>query len=321
MESSACPQCPWMGAGMMASRRGHDFGRGPMAQAVRFLNDAAFRDSVEAPMTSTQKQTIETDVAQIKSDMATLRGFRPQFQAARQAHDTAALHALMSSTRPAMLQIRSDREAIMAIVAQYHPKAAAGNSMKRPNFALEMRFLRDANFRDSLERPMTVADKDTIETDVTQIKSDIALLKTLRPQMRAAREAQDTARLRALFRSSRPEFHLIRADRHTIIEILERYKSQAGSVQTANLLDPVYPNPVRLGTGPATISYHLTAAGPVTIIVTDAFGNIVEQISKDSQPAGNYTLAVGSSIAKAGAYYVTVIGGGSKSTRKLAIVE
>ncbi len=167
---------------------------------------------------------------------------------------------------------------------------------------------------------MSSTDKQTIESDVAQIKNDITTLKGLRPQFKAAHEAHDTAALHALFRSARPTFLQIRTDHKQIIQIIMKYRSASGT-QSEHLLDPVYPNPVHLGTSGATITYHLTSAGPVNILITDASGNTVQDISKDAETAGDHTLTVGSSLTKPGAYYVTVIANGTKSTQKLAAVE
>jgi hypothetical protein len=189
-----------------------------------------------------------------------------------------------------------------------------------PRLAKAWKFLNNESFRASIEKPMTVADKQTIESKVTEIKGDIETLKALRPQWIAAHKSEDTAQIHELFHEGRPAFKQIRADRKIIIAIIAKYKN--ASTASSELLDPVYPNPVTLGGSPATVSYHLNNDGPVNITITDASGNIVKQISNVSETAGDHTISVGpESISKVGTYYVTVEADNIKSTQKVAAVQ
>ncbi|HEY3874472.1 MAG TPA: hypothetical protein VGM92_03270, partial [Candidatus Kapabacteria bacterium] len=61
-----------------------------MAKAWKFVNDDNFRSSMENKMTPSDKQTIETTVADVKTNIASLKQLKPQFEAARASHDTAA---------------------------------------------------------------------------------------------------------------------------------------------------------------------------------------------------------------------------------------
>ncbi|GEM_PF-3193354 len=194
-----------------------------------------------------------------------------------------------------------------------------------PRLARAWRFLTDESFRASIEAPMSAADKQTIETAVADLRSALATLKSLRPQLSAAREANDTATIHELWKSARPDLDRIRTDRRTIMDLIAKYKFQNGpangSQSSGSLLQPVYPNPIHVGGGPATVTYHLSADGPVTILVTDASGTVVEQIANQQERAGDHTVTVGSGITRPGAFYVTVVAGNSKTTQKLAVVE
>jgi hypothetical protein len=176
------------------------------------------------------------------------------------------------------------------------------------------RFLNDASFRDSLEANISANDKQTIEKDVEQIKSDIATLKSYRNEFKTARTTHDTATLHQLFSTARPIFQQIRTDRKAIMDLLRQYKN-------ASVVQPVYPNPVRIGSTAATISYTLKTESNVTIAMTDASGRIVQEITNGVEGAGDHTVSIGPNLTKPGVYYVTIQTGSTKTTQKLVAVE
>ena len=191
---------------------------------------------------------------------------------------------------------------------------------KHPRFAKAWKFLNNASFRAGIEKPMTAGDKETIENAVTEIKSDIKTLKALKPEFKAARDSGDADQLHALFETGWPSIKQLIQDRKTILAIIAKYKD--ANTSSGQLLDPVYPNPITIGSTAATVSYHLKNDGPVNITVTDASGNIVKQISNVSESAGDHTITVGpEAISKPGTYYVTVEADNTKSTQKVAAVQ
>ncbi len=90
-----------------------------IAKAMKFLNDENYRAGIEAPMTSADKQAIESAVADAKSNIQTLKGLRPQYKTARIAHDSAALYQLEKSSRPNFDQLLTDHRTIIDIIAKY----------------------------------------------------------------------------------------------------------------------------------------------------------------------------------------------------------
>ncbi len=192
-----------------------------------------------------------------------------------------------------------------------------------PRIAKAMKFLNNDTYRSGIEANLSMSseDKQAIEAAVTDAKSNVETLKALRPQYKAARAAHDSLTLYQLEKTSRPNFDQLVTDRRTIIDIIAKYKFASPAATTGSLLDPVYPNPVHLGGSSATISYHTQQSGPVKIVVTDASGNIVQDLSKDSETPGDHTVTLGSKLPGTGTYYITVESNGVKSTQKVEAVQ
>ncbi len=189
-----------------------------------------------------------------------------------------------------------------------------------PKLAKAWKFLNNAEFRSELEAPMTSADKQTIEAAVVDIKSNFKALREMKPQFVVAREAHDKEEIYRLLHTVRPNLDQIRTDRRTILDLLAKYKFAKAS-NSSSLAKPIFPNPVRVGGAPATVTYQLKKSGPVTITVTDASGNIVQQISNTMETEGEHSITLGSAITKPGSYYVTIEADNMRSAQKLAVVE
>jgi hypothetical protein len=192
-----------------------------------------------------------------------------------------------------------------------------------PRIAKAMKFLNNDSYRAGIEANLNISseDKQAIEAAVADAKSNVETLKALRPQYKAARASHDSLALYQLEKTSRPNFDQLVTDRRTILDIIAKYKFAAPAASTGSLLDPVYPNPVHLGGSAATISYHTQQSGPVKIVVTDASGNIVQDLSKESETLGDHTVSIDSKLLGAGTYYVMVESNGVKSTQKVEAVQ
>jgi hypothetical protein len=194
-------------------------------------------------------------------------------------------------------------------------------AQNHPHIAKALKFLNDESYRAGIEAKMTNEDKQAIEAAVVDAKSNIETLKGLRPQYKAARATHDSLTLYQMEKTSRPNFDQLVIDRRTIIDIIAKYKFAPPATTTGSLLDPVYPNPVHLGGSPATISYHTQQSGPVKIVVTDASGSIVQDLSNESETLGDHTVSLNTKLPGAGTYYVTVESNGVKSTQKVEVVQ
>ena len=177
----------------------------------------------------------------------------------------------------------------------------------------------DDAYRTSLEAKMSVADRETIEQTVGDIKVHIASMKEHRSEFESAIASHDTASVRRMVQAARPVFGELKADRKTILEILAKYKT----VKNAGLSAPVlvYPNPVHIGGSGATVTYHVEHDGPVTLTVTDASGKAVEEITNANEVAGDHTVRLGSTLVKPGAYYINIEVNGKRSSQKVAAVN
>ncbi len=99
-----------------------------LAKAFKFLNNESYRAGIEANMSAADKQTIESAVADAKSNLATLKELRPQYKTARAAHDSLALYQLEKSSRPNFDQLVTDRRTIIDIIAKYKFSASAATT-------------------------------------------------------------------------------------------------------------------------------------------------------------------------------------------------
>ena len=95
-----------------------------------------------------------------------------------------------------------------------------------PRIAKAMKFLNNDTYRSGIEAnlSMSTTDKQTIETAVTDAKTNVATLKALRPQYKTARESHDSLTIYQLDKTSRPNFDQLVTDRKTIIDIIAKYK-------------------------------------------------------------------------------------------------
>ena len=198
---------------------------------------------------------------------------------------------------------------------------SCGFLAKHPRIAKALKFLNNDSYRAEIEANMSAADKQIIEATVVDAKSNIETLKALRPQWKDARASQDGATLYQLEKSARPNIDQLIADHRTITDIIAKYKFAVPAATTGSLSDPVYPNPVHLGGSSATITYHIKQSGPVKIVVADAAGNTVQEITNENETPGDHTITVGDKLPGAGTYYVTIESNGVKSTQKVAVVQ
>ena len=199
---------------------------------------------------------------------------------------------------------------------------AANRKGMEGHWAQSRKFLEDEKFRAGFEANMNDADKRSLEAAVAEIKSDMEILKGYRSDLKmdrgdfmTERVIRDTATVHRFIAQARPVFEQMRTDRKTIMDLLKKYRN-APTVQA------VYPNPVHVGsTSPTTFSYTLKTESDVKIIVSDANGRVIEEISKTQQSPGEHSVSLGPNFTKVGAYYVTIETGSTKNTQKVAVVE
>ena len=83
-------------------------------------------------------------------------------------------------------------------------------------------------------------------------------------------------------------------------------------------LDAPYPNPFR---NRATVTYALTAPGPVSLTVHDVLGRRVAQLAEGEQTSGSHTVTFDGHGLAAGVYVVRLMAGDRAAARRVTLVR
>ncbi|NDK54607.1 S8/S53 family peptidase [Pontibacter fetidus] len=95
--------------------------------------------------------------------------------------------------------------------------------------------------------------------------------------------------------------------------------STTSAIKTANAEESyAYPNP---STGRSTISYTVTAEGPVAIEVYDVMGRKVQTVVSEKQAAGRHALQFDGSKLPGGTYLYRITANGKTSTNRLILTK
>ena len=83
-------------------------------------------------------------------------------------------------------------------------------------------------------------------------------------------------------------------------------------------LEQNYPNPFNPTT---TINYQVANDGEISLAVFNLNGEIVEEIVKGNQKAGNYSIEFDGTNLSSGVYYYTIVGEGFRATKKMILLK
>jgi hypothetical protein len=224
-------------------------------------------------------------------------------------------------------------------------KGGPGGHGPNPHVRIEAGFfLGHDSCRWALEAKMTTEDAQDFEAATLALKADGQSIRDLMKQLRDAMRAHDSATVTSLRDQLRAAQEKIRADRDAYMQILTKYADQIGAVhkecwsprrsdggrgdkstEGGNIervlkASPIFPNPVNYG-GDGTLNYELTADAQVNIILTDAMGTVVQQLTNDAEVAGKYTVTIKTAGLQTGTYYLRIQAGTDVQTQKISVVQ
>jgi hypothetical protein len=206
------------------------------------------------------------------------------------------------------------------------------------------RLLHNDSCRQALELLMTPDDAHALEANLAKLKADGDQITALRTQLKAAREAHDTATLRMLWGQVRMIMQDVGMTNKAVSDILGKYRDAItatlkdcgahkgphrdpnGGGTTGELrleVKPIFPNPVSLRSAQAmsaSLMYSLSADADVNITLMDATGTIINQIANDHETMGMHTAVINVAGLQAGMYLVRIQAGSVVQTQKLVIV-
>ena len=83
-------------------------------------------------------------------------------------------------------------------------------------------------------------------------------------------------------------------------------------------LDLPFPSPAN---GQITISFHLTAVGPVRLELFDVLGQRVDVLLAEDRTAGKYQLRWETERYASGMYFLRLVSGGERRSRRLVVLK
>ena len=87
----------------------------------RLITNETFRKKLEAKMTTADAATFESTIANIKSEMTTIKPIHEQIRSARLAHDTVAARAAFGEGIKHFTNLMTDRKIIRDLLLRYKP--------------------------------------------------------------------------------------------------------------------------------------------------------------------------------------------------------